>query len=181
MPTSQKHNPFSLQGRRALITGSSGGIGLALAQALGQAGAAVVLNGRDADRLQTAQAALVADGLQVEVAAFDVTNSDAVHAGVADIEQRLGAINTSMVWARATSRPSSPPGWWTTPPSPPGWSAAHRAVAGAMWKTWAARRCFWPAMPRVLSVATFCTSTAASPPLSEPEHRNSHGHPPCKP
>jgi len=93
MPTSRKNNPFSLQGRRALITGSSGGIGLALARALGDAGAAVVLNGRDTGRLQTAQAALVAAGLPVEVAAFDVTNSDAVRAGVADIEQRLGPID----------------------------------------------------------------------------------------
>jgi gluconate 5-dehydrogenase len=93
MPTSQKHNPFSLQGRRALITGSSGGIGLALARALGQAGATVVLNGRDSDRLQTAQAALAADGLSVNIAAFDVTDAEAVRAGVADIEQRLGAID----------------------------------------------------------------------------------------
>jgi gluconate 5-dehydrogenase len=93
MPTSQKNNPFSLQGRRALITGSSGGIGLALARALGEAGASVVLNGRDTGRLQTAQAALGADGLPVETAAFDVTNSNAVRAGVADIEQRLGDIH----------------------------------------------------------------------------------------
>ena len=93
MPSSQQDNPFSLQGRRALITGSSGGIGLALARALGQAGATVVLNGRDASRLETAQAALVADGLSVDLAAFDVTDADAVRAGVADIEQRIGAID----------------------------------------------------------------------------------------
>ena len=93
MLTSQNNNPFSLQSRRALITGSSGGIGLALARALGQAGASVVLNGRDSGRLQTAQAALVADGLSVELAVFDVTDADAVRAGVAEIEQRLGAID----------------------------------------------------------------------------------------
>jgi gluconate 5-dehydrogenase len=93
MLTSQNSNPFSLQNHRALITGSSGGIGLALARALGQAGATVVLNGRDSGRLQTAQAALVADGLSVELAVFDVTDADAVRVGVADIEQRLGAID----------------------------------------------------------------------------------------
>jgi gluconate 5-dehydrogenase len=93
MPTSQKKDPFSLQGTRALITGSSGGIGLALARALGQAGATVVLNGRDSGHLQTAQAALAADGLPVDVAAFDVTDTDAVRAGVTDIEQRLGPID----------------------------------------------------------------------------------------
>jgi gluconate 5-dehydrogenase len=93
MPTSQHNNPFSLKNRRALITGSSGGIGLALARALGQAGATVVLNGRNTGRLETARAVLVAEGLPVELAAFDVTDADAVRAGVADIEQRLGAID----------------------------------------------------------------------------------------
>jgi gluconate 5-dehydrogenase len=93
MSTAQQNNPFSLQGRRALITGSSGGIGLALARALGQAGATVVLNGRDATRLQAAQALLGAEGLATEWAAFDVTDAQAVRAGVADIEQRFGAID----------------------------------------------------------------------------------------
>ena len=44
MPHSQR---FSIAGRRALITGSSQGIGLALARGLAEAGAAVILNGRD--------------------------------------------------------------------------------------------------------------------------------------
>ena len=43
---------FGLRGQRALITGSSQGIGLALARGLAQAGAQVVLNGRDAARLE---------------------------------------------------------------------------------------------------------------------------------
>ena len=42
---------FRLDGRLALVTGSSSGIGLALARGLGQAGAALVLNGRDAAKL----------------------------------------------------------------------------------------------------------------------------------
>ena len=46
---------FRLDGRLALVTGSSAGIGLALARGLGQAGAAVVLNGRDAGRLAEAR------------------------------------------------------------------------------------------------------------------------------
>jgi gluconate 5-dehydrogenase len=86
-------NLFSLQGRRALITGSSGGIGLALARALGQAGATVVLNGRNAGKLQAASQPLLAEGLTVELSAFDVTDADAVRAGVADIENRFGAID----------------------------------------------------------------------------------------
>jgi gluconate 5-dehydrogenase len=43
---------FSLAGRVALITGSSRGLGLAMATALAEAGALVVLNGRHADKLQ---------------------------------------------------------------------------------------------------------------------------------
>jgi gluconate 5-dehydrogenase len=88
-------NPlFDLTGRRALVTGSSQGIGLALARGLAQAGAAVVLNGRDAAKLDRAAAALRAEGLgAVAVAPFDVTDSAAVEAGVAGIEARLGPID----------------------------------------------------------------------------------------
>ena len=52
---------FRLNGRRALITGSSSGIGLALARALGQAGATLILNGRNADKLQAAAQLLRAE------------------------------------------------------------------------------------------------------------------------
>lgn len=92
-PANTPADSFRLDGQRALITGSSGGIGLALARALGRAGASVVLNGRDATKLGTAQQALQAEGLQVQTAAFDVTDSAAVRFGVAHIEQTLGAID----------------------------------------------------------------------------------------
>ena len=65
---------FDLGGRRALITGSSQGIGFALAHGLAKAGAALVLNGRDADKLQAAAKALRDQGLQVETLPFDVTD-----------------------------------------------------------------------------------------------------------
>jgi gluconate 5-dehydrogenase len=80
---------FDLSGRRALITGSSQGIGLALARALGGAGATVVLNGRDPGKLEAAAGALRAEGLSVEVAAFDVTDS----AAVAQAIGRLGVLD----------------------------------------------------------------------------------------
>ncbi|GGC61366.1 gluconate 5-dehydrogenase [Siccirubricoccus deserti] len=83
---------FDLTGRRALITGSSQGIGLALARGLAEAGAAVVLNGRDRAKLEAAAARLKADGLAVDIAAFDVTDSAAVDAGVARIEAELGPV-----------------------------------------------------------------------------------------
>jgi gluconate 5-dehydrogenase len=84
---------FDLSGRTALVTGSSKGIGLALAQALGGAGARVVLNARNADALARACAALRAQGVQAEVAAFDVTDADAVEAGIAKVEADIGAID----------------------------------------------------------------------------------------
>jgi len=84
---------FRLNGRRALITGSSGGIGLALARALGQAGAAVILNGRNADKLQAATQLLRAEGLSVSTSAFDVTDADAVRHGIDAIEKDIGSID----------------------------------------------------------------------------------------
>ena len=56
---------FDLTGRTALVTGSSKGIGLALAGALGAAGAAVVLNARDPARLDQAKRELQGHGLTV--------------------------------------------------------------------------------------------------------------------
>jgi gluconate 5-dehydrogenase len=77
---------FQLKGRRALITGSSAGIGLALAQALGQAGAHVILNGRTASKVAAAQASLQAEGLSVSASVFDVTDASSVRAAVDVIE-----------------------------------------------------------------------------------------------
>jgi len=83
---------FRLDGRLALVTGSSAGIGLAIARGLGQAGARLVLNGRDAGKLAAAAATLRAEGLEVHESAFDVTRHDAVAAAVGTIEAQVGAI-----------------------------------------------------------------------------------------
>lgn len=77
---------FDLTGRRALVTGSSMGIGLALARGLAQHGASVVLNARNAARLDEAAKTLRAEGHEVATAAFDVTDNDAVTAAIAQIE-----------------------------------------------------------------------------------------------
>lgn len=77
----------------ALVTGSSTGIGLALARALGEAGAAVVLNGRDLAKLGEAAATLRAEGLVVHIRDFDVTQAAAVRAAVEDIESTIGPID----------------------------------------------------------------------------------------
>ena len=77
---------FQLAGRRALITGSSAGIGLALAEALAQAGAHVVLNGRTASKVNTAADTLRAQGFSVSTSVFDVTDSEQVREAVDQIE-----------------------------------------------------------------------------------------------
>ena len=84
---------FSLEGKIALITGSGQGIGLALAEGLSEAGAHVVLNGRDKAKLERAQKTLLAAGRKASVAAFDVTDQKAVEAGVAGIEADIGPID----------------------------------------------------------------------------------------
>ena len=84
---------FNLSGRTALVTGSNKGIGYALAQALGAAGARIVRNARDATKLREAMAALRAEGVVAEAAAFDVTDAAAVDAGITRIEQDIGVID----------------------------------------------------------------------------------------
>ena len=86
---------FGLTGRRALVTGSSQGIGLTLARGLAQAGAAVVLNGRDAAKLEQAADALRSEVPQADIATlvFDVTDHDAVRAAVDGFEEKTGAID----------------------------------------------------------------------------------------
>jgi gluconate 5-dehydrogenase len=71
---------FDLTGKTALITGSSMGIGFALARGLCEAGAQVILNARGADKLDAAAAELRAEGHTVFTLPFDVTD----HAGVAE-------------------------------------------------------------------------------------------------
>jgi gluconate 5-dehydrogenase len=77
---------FNLSGRRALITGSSAGIGFALAEALAQAGAHVILNGRTASKVEAAAQALQNQDVSVSTAVFDVTEADPVREAVAQIE-----------------------------------------------------------------------------------------------
>jgi gluconate 5-dehydrogenase len=83
---------FDLTGRLALVTGSGSGLGLAIARGLGQAGATLLLNGRNAQKLERAASSLRADGLTAHTFVFDVTKSDDVNAAVEAIERNIGPI-----------------------------------------------------------------------------------------
>ena len=88
--------PFDLSGRTALVTGSTRGLGLALARALAEAGARVAVNGRSAEACKAAAA-----GIEGAVPApFDVTDEHAVAAGVA----RLGQVDVLVANAGMTLR-----------------------------------------------------------------------------
>ncbi len=80
---------FDLTGRRALVTGSSQGIGLTLARGLADAGAEVVLNGRDEEKLAVAAATVPGS----RVLAFDVTDHAAARAAVDGLEAEVGPVD----------------------------------------------------------------------------------------
>jgi gluconate 5-dehydrogenase len=86
------HKLFDLSGRIALVTGSSSGIGLTLARGLAAAGAKVILNGRNAAKLDEAAAKLRAEGADIVAAPFDVTDAAATTAAVAQLEVTAGPI-----------------------------------------------------------------------------------------
>lgn len=83
---------FRLDGRVALVTGSSGGIGEGLARGLAGAGATVVINGRTASKVASVAASIRAAGGKAHEAVFDVTDSKAAAAGVDVIERTAGPI-----------------------------------------------------------------------------------------
>ncbi len=84
---------FDLEGRIALVTGSTRGLGLVLARGLGRAGARVVLNGRNPEPLRAAVERLTAEGIRASGALFDVTDRDAVARQVSSLEDGLGPID----------------------------------------------------------------------------------------
>lgn len=87
------HPSFDISGRIALVTGSSRGIGRALAQGLAQAGAEVVLNARNAEALtKTANQLRETTGATVHERPFDVTAPPSVADGIADIEDTIGPL-----------------------------------------------------------------------------------------
>jgi gluconate 5-dehydrogenase len=90
---------FDLSGRRALVTGSTRGIGRAIAAGMARAGATVVVHGRDPVKAEETERSvfddLAGEGLKPRLlsAGFDVTDPDAVHVEVQRLELKLGGID----------------------------------------------------------------------------------------
>src|SRR5262252_10119288 len=84
---------FSLDGRVALVTGASRGLGFAMAEGLAEAGATVVLNSRHADTLEAAAHKLRQRGLKVETAVFDVTEQTVSRAALETIVGQMGSLD----------------------------------------------------------------------------------------
>ncbi len=109
------HSLFDLTGKLALITGSSQGIGFTLARGLAEAGAAVVLNGRNPDKLSAAARTLAAEGFTVHSANFDVTDHEKSAVAVRQIEKEIGPlhilINNAGIQRRAPLQEFDPEDW----------------------------------------------------------------------
>ncbi|MBL4598874.1 MAG: glucose 1-dehydrogenase [Rhizobiaceae bacterium] len=84
---------FDLTGKRCLITGSSRGIGFALAQGLSGAGAEIILNGRSADAVSKAAEKIRAEGGTAHELIFDVTDHGACKSAVDKFERETGPID----------------------------------------------------------------------------------------
>ena len=84
---------FDLSGAQALVTGSSQGIGFALAEGLAEAGATVLINGRDPSRVDAAVARLVTKGYTARPLPFDATDPIAVRGAIDNAEQVFGPID----------------------------------------------------------------------------------------
>lgn len=95
---------FSLDGRVALVTGASRGLGLAMAEGLAESGATVVLNGRDPKTLAACAKTLTDRKLKADFLAFDVTDEMASRKGVDDVAAKYGKLDIFIANAGMTFR-----------------------------------------------------------------------------
>jgi gluconate 5-dehydrogenase len=93
---------FDLNGQIALVTGGSRGLGLQIAEALGEAGAKIMLSSRKAADLEEAAADLAAKGIDARWVAGDASSPDDVKRIVGETMQRFGAIDILVNNAGAT-------------------------------------------------------------------------------
>ncbi|MBK3516083.1 gluconate 5-dehydrogenase [Carboxylicivirga marina] len=84
---------FGLQGKVALVTGGTHGIGLSIGVALGKAGATVCINARSTGKLDACKEEFADEGIDVYTVAFDVTKEEEVDKGISQIEKDVGQID----------------------------------------------------------------------------------------
>ncbi|MCM2972370.1 SDR family oxidoreductase [Larsenimonas suaedae] len=109
---------FDLEGRLALVTGSSRGLGNALARGLARHGVRVILHGRDQAQLDgEAQAISDETGVEVHTTSFDVTDSESVRTALDDLLERVGVpdilVNNAGLQRRAPFNEYDPADWDT--------------------------------------------------------------------
>ena len=95
---------FDLTGRIALVTGGNGGIGLGMARGLGQAGATILVVGRNAEKSASALRELSSLGVRAEALPCDVTDEAAVQRLFAGIGERHGRLDILVNNAGSTVR-----------------------------------------------------------------------------
>jgi len=84
---------FSLAGKRALVTGGTHGLGMAMAKGLASAGATLIINGHSVNKMERAIAAYRSLGFEAHPTIFDVTNETEVEEAIAQLEKTIGPID----------------------------------------------------------------------------------------
>jgi gluconate 5-dehydrogenase len=93
LKTFGKMSLFSLEGKRALITGGTHGLGMSMAKGLASAGAELIINGHSSAKMGAAIAAYTSHGYRAHAALFDVTNESSVENAINEIEESIGPID----------------------------------------------------------------------------------------
>ncbi len=100
-------NIFEMKGRVAVVTGSTAGMGLAMARALGDAGAAVVVSGRDAARSSATAQVLLAEGIEAVGIACDIVDLKSVERFAKDAQHAFGRVDALILNAAGAGLPGS--------------------------------------------------------------------------
>ena len=147
-----------LQGRNALVTGSSRGIGASIAKLFADHGAAVVVHGRDVDAVTAVTARIERAGGRAIAAVADLTSAEEVEAMKATVEERLGPLDILVANAGGSQLPPSP----LETISEAGWRAS---IDGNLTATFLTIKAFLPGMKerRRGSVITMSSAAARRP------------------
>jgi len=86
-------NLFSVEGKIALVTGSTGGLGFAFAKGLAHYGAKVILNGRNSEKLKARLQELKKEGINASGYVFDVSRAEEVNAAIQKMEKDMGPVD----------------------------------------------------------------------------------------